>query len=304
MNKLEDSKSGIPACSDPESLWAFGPPDQEIRVGNADLLLAHLSIFLSGWPCRRLDAPDGFEMDIGVVERADGKFDIHPVASGEPRTVFDNAFEAADGLARRLVDTFVARHADAVSLCASGIQLDSSLIVLLGAARAGTSSVAIHLAAAGYRLFSENRMALRMGNSGSPTGLCLGLTPRVRLPLASDCGQRFTEYVESFTEIRDGSTAYLRLWEGEAAVFLEQAPIRAFVILDHVETGQGEIAPATPSQIGRALMAQCSSPPSDSGPLEVAMMDLAAGAPGHKLTFSRSAAAATLLSKTFRGGLT
>lgn len=219
-------------CASPVSPWAFGPPDKEIRVGNAELLLAQLPIFLGGWPCRRLDDADDGEMHIKIIERPDKRIEVNLTGSGAHKTVFENEFAAADGLANALVAAFVSRHADTFCLHAGSARLGPGLVVLLGDSLAGKSSVALHMAAAGYRLFGEDRLAVSMGDGGTAIGLCLGLTPKVRLPLPADCGRRFAEYVESFTEIRDDATAYLKLWEGEAAVFLEQAPIAAFVILN------------------------------------------------------------------------
>ena len=128
----------------------------------------------------------------------------------------------------------------------------------------GKSSVALHMAAAGYRLFGDDRLAVRMGDGGAAAGLCLGLTPKVRLPLPADCDRRFAEYVDSFTEIRDEAAAYLKLWEGEAAVFLEQSPIAAFVILNRAEAGACAMVSASRPAVVKALLAQCFAPQIDA----------------------------------------
>ena len=304
MNNRADPTANAPNgddCALPVSSWAFGPPDKEIRVGNAELLLAQLPIFLGGWPCRRLNDTDGRDMDIKIIERPNKQIEVNLTGPGAFQTVFENEFDAADGLASALVAAFISRHADTLCLHASSARLGPGLVVLLGNSLAGKSSVALHMAAAGYRLFGDDRLAVRMGDGGAATGLCLGLTPKVRLPLPADCGPRFAEYVASFTEIRDEAAAYLKLWEGEAAVFLEQSPITAFVILNRAEAGACAMAPASRPAIVKALLAQCFAPQIDSQNLVPALTDLATSAAGYELGFSNSGEAASLLSSTLRG---
>ena len=289
------------ARSSPVSLWAFGPSDKEICVANAELLLAQLPIFLGGWPCRRLDDTDGRDMDITIVERPDKQIEVKLTGPGGLNTMFENEFDAADGLANALIAAFISRHADTLCLHASSAQLGPGLVVLLGDSLAGKSSVALQMAAAGYRLFGDDRLAVCMGDGGVASGFCLGLTPKVRLPLPADCGRRFAEYVESFTEIRDDTVAYLKLWEGEAAVFQEQSPIAAFIILNRAEAGPCAMAPASRPAIVRALLAQCFAPQIAAQDLMRALTDLASSVAGYELGFSHSGEAASLLTSTLRG---
>ena len=284
----------------PASPWSFGPPDMEIRVGNAELLLAQLPFFLNGWPCRRLEDDKAGDMEITISERSDKQIEINLTGPGALKAVFENEFDAADGLASALVAAFVSRHADMLCLHASSVHLGAGLVVLLGDSLAGKSSVALHLASAGYRLFGDDRLAVRTGNGDATTGLCLGLTPKVRLPLPADCGQRYAEYVDSFTEIRTDEAAYLKLWEGEAAVFMEDAPIAAFVILNRVESGDCTMAPASRPAIVKSLLGQCFVPQIDAGDLVSLFTNLAINTTGYELQFSNSGEAASLLTSTLR----
>lgn len=285
----------------PKSPWAFGPPDTEIRVSNAEILLAQLPIFLGGWPCRRLDDADSANMDIEIIGQPDKTIEVSLTGPGALSTVFDSEFDAADGLASALIAAYISRHSDMLCLHAGSAQLRSGLVVMLGDSQAGKSSVALHLAAAGYRLFGDDRLAVVVGNGKATSGLCLGLTPKVRLPLPADCGQRFAEYVDSFTEIRNDAVAYLKLWEGEAAGFLEQSPIAAFVILNRAETGRCTMAPASRPAIVKALLAQCFAPHINARDLVPAITALAARVAGYELGFSNSSEAASLLASTVCG---
>lgn len=287
------------------SPWAFGPPGREVFVGNAELLLAYLPFFLNGWPFHRLPDSDQRAMDITVIKRPDKQFAVDLRGPGALNSVFGSEFEAADGLANALVASFVARRINTLCLHASSSQIGSGIVVFLGDSMAGKSSIALHLAAAGYRLFGDDQLAVLTGEAENATGLCLGLTPKVRLPLPDDCGPRFREYVDSFTEIRDDEAAYLKLWEGEAAVFLDQLPIRAFVILNRSGpnksvSGETALLPASRPAILKALLAQCFAPHIGAENLVPVLTALASSAAGYELNFSNSGDAASLLTSTLR----
>lgn len=276
--------------------WAFGPPGAETVVRDAELLLAHLPVFLAGWPFRRVADGEGLAPAIAVAERAGGEIVVTTGGAGGAETVFADAFEAANGLAGALVAGFV-RQSELLAVDAGSALVGRGLAVLLGGPLSGKSSVALHLAAAGYRLFGARRLALRLAPEAPPAGLCLGLTPRVRLPLPPDCGARFRDYVESFTEIRGPTAAWLKLWEGEAAGFMEEAPLAAFVLLERAESGPCRLVPAPAPDIADAVAAGGGSPPAaGAAPAEVASSRVA----GYRLTFSSSREAAAALIAALR----
>ena len=295
-------ESGDLASRSDQALWSFGPDEAAITVRNADVLLAHLPLFLTGWPVRRLTARADEPADIDIVQQADDRLLVVRRGAGADEQIFDDEFNAANGLAGALVAAYVARQPDKVCFHASSAKVGPGLVVLLGDTFAGKSSVALHLAASGFRLFGDDRLAVSVGETGAPIAQCLGLTPKIRLPLPDDCGPRFAEYIESFTEIRDDSAVYLKLWEGEAAVFLEQAPVTAFVILERSETGPCALLPATRPEIAKTLLSSCFSPHIETTSLVPAMTRQASAASGHRLTFSSSREAASLLAATLRDG--
>lgn len=284
------------------ALWSFGPEESAITVRNADILLAHLPLFLTGWPFKRIEAGAEDIADIDIIRQAGGRFLIVRRGAGADEQFFDDEFNAANGLSGALVAAYIARQSDKVCFHASSARVGPGLVVLLGDTLAGKSSVALHLASAGYRLFGDDRLAVSLGDGGAPIAQCLGLTPKIRLPLPDDCGQRFAEYIDAFTEIRDDSAVYLKLWEGEAAVFLEQAPVSAFVILERKESGPGSLLPASRPEIAKTLLSTCFSPHIETVSLVPAMTRLASAAAGHRLTFSNSREAAAMLAAALRDG--
>lgn len=291
------NKGGGPADN---ALWCFGPEGTAITVRHAECLLAHLPLFLTGWPLKRVAVAADEIADIDVLQQNDDSILIVRRGPGADEQRFDDEFNAANGLAGALVAAYVARQAHTVCFHASSAQIGPGLVVLLGDTLAGKSSVVLHLAASGYRLFGDDRLAVSLSEQAAPAAECLGLTPKVRLPLPEDCGERFAEYIESFTEIRDDSAAYLKLWEGEAAVFPEQAPISALVILERTEAGPCMLSPASRPEIAKALLSSCYSPHLEAASLVPAITRLASSAAGHRLTFSNSREAAAVLAAALR----
>lgn len=244
------------------SLWTFGPDGAAVTVRNAEALLAHLPVFLGGWPIRHAGSGADARPDIDIVAGPDGGFTIRVQGPGGNEIACADEFEAANALAGSLVACFVARAPNRICLHAGAVAVESGLVVLLGGSLAGKSSVALQMTAAGYRLFGDDRVAVEVpedGGSGA-RGLCLGLMPKLRLPLPADCGARFAEFVDGYTEIRDDEVAYLKPWEGEAAGFGETAPVTAFVILDRRADGPVRLEPESRAAMAEALLGNCFAP--------------------------------------------
>ncbi len=282
--------------------WHFGPPQAPILVRNAEAVLAHLPTFLGGWPISRIgDAasagPDRVP-DITVERRADGMIRLTARGPGIEETEFTDPMDAANGLAGALVATLITSDAGLVCLHCGAVEIGGALCVILGDSLAGKTSLAIHLAAGGNRLFGDDRLAV------TPTGtegMCLGLAPKVRLPLPDDAGPRFLEFVADHAEVSTSATAYLKLWQDQGASFGERLPLGAVIVLDRRHTPAPELAPLTPAEVTRALIDHCFAPHIPAGALVAALAGIARVVPGYHLRFAQSRAAAALLAAALAG---
>jgi len=182
-------------------------------VRNAELVLPHLTVFIGGWPVhfagRAADCPT--PPDIDLVEREDGGVTVLLNGRCGYSLSFDDEFNAANGLASALIAAYVTRRPEMVCLHASSAAVgagdDAAIAVMLGESFAGKSSTALQMAAAGHRLFGDDRLAVVADDEGAGRkpvrGICMGLMPKIRLPLPPDCGPRFQEFVERCSEICD-----------------------------------------------------------------------------------------------------
>ena len=286
------------------SLWAFGPDEAPVSVRNAETLLAQLTVFLGGWPVRRTGEGAGARPDIDVIERPDGGVTVRVAGPGGNETDCADTFEAANALAGGLIARFVAQSPNRICLHAGAARVGGGLVILLGESLAGKSSVALQLAAAGYRLFGDDRLALEApaAAGAGARGVCLGLMPKLRLPLPADCGARFAEFVDGYTELRDDEVAYLKLWDGEAAGFGEAAPVAALVVLDRREEGPTRLEPESRAAMVQALLGNCFAPHVEAARLVGLLGDIVGGCVCHRIRFASSREAAATLSAALRGG--
>ncbi len=286
------------------SLWGFGPDDAPVTVRNAEALLAHLPVFLGGWPLRRIGDGGSARPDIDVIEVTGGGFAIRVGGPGGNETACSDEFEAANALADGLIASFIARAPNRIGLRAGAVVLGDGLTILLGGALAGKSSVSLQMTAAGHRLFGDDRLAVETpgDDGGAARGLCLGLMPRLRLPLPADCGARFAEFVDGYTEIRDGAAAYLKLWDAETAGFGDTAPVAALVILDRREAGPARFEPEGSAAMVRALLENCFAPHIEAARLAERLGAMAEHCACYRATFASSREAAEAIAGLAKQG--
>ncbi|MEE8334527.1 MAG: hypothetical protein V3R85_11820 [Alphaproteobacteria bacterium] len=272
------------------SLWGFGPEDAPVTVRNAEALLAHLPVFIGGWPLRRLGDGRDAKPDIDVVEVAGGGFTIRISGPGGNDAACSDEFEAANALAGGLITGFVVQQPNRICLHAGAVALGDGLAVMLGNSLASKSGVALQMTAAGHRLFGDDRLGVEAAgdDGGGAQGLCLGLMPRLRLPLPADCGARFAEFVDGYTEIRNDDLVYLKLWEGETAGFGDTAPITTLIFLDRCENGPVRLEPEDRDTMTNALLENCFAPHIKAARLAAWLGAIVEGCACYRATFSSS----------------
>jgi len=285
------------------SFWWIGPETNPVLVENAEAVMPYLPYYLAGWTIAWAGDTAPRTPDICIVEQPDGTFRVLSYGPGGADFTFDDPYDAANGLAGGLISVYVGRNPRMICLHAGAAQIDDGLVVVIGDSFAGKSSVALHLAVLGHRFFGDDQIGVTLDNPS--LGLCLGLMPKVRLPLPADCGDPFREFVEGYSSMQGDDMAYLKLWEGEAGTFGDTAPVRALVFLDRKEAGTGDDGPrlraASRPELVKTMIGTAFAPHVESQDLLAGLTRLADAADSYHLTFSSSRDAAGLLSSEFRG---
>jgi hypothetical protein len=268
-------------------------------VKNAEAVLAQLPVFLAGWPFA-WDRPAGDEPCEIEVREAPGAITITRRGAGGNTQSFATALDAANGLAGALVSALIARDAETICLHAAAAVVGEGLALFIGESEAGKSSVALNLAVRGHMLFGDDRIGVRFGVP--PTGICLGLMPKARLPLPPTADHRFAAFVEAFSALQTEDIAYLRPPAGAIGEFGDERPLAAIFLLERRATGKTRLAPAPRPDIVAAVVRHGFAPHIPAGALIGRAAALATAVPGHRLTFSDSRDAAQVAAATAGAG--
>lgn len=269
------------------SSWKLGSEECVVSVRNLEAILTHLPLFLSGWPILGQGAVWGDSHDINIIENSDGSFILQLTGMGGNAVTFDGALSASEGFVRLLINVYIRRQPDIICLNAATAMFDDGLVVLVSDSSLDETLIPLHLASSGHRFFGDNLIAVRWEKEGLPVGRCLGLLPRMSLPLPLDCGAGFRNYIEELSEFQNEEIAYLRLGDRDAANFGEEAPIISLISMHKKEIGNPKLKEVSKPYLSNLKL--------------VPLMDrLALSVPCFELQFSNSRDAAKVIIQNFR----
>lgn len=277
----------------------FAGPRQPIRVSGAAPLARLLPFYLPDWP-RRPGAAAGSAADVRI-ERTAGGFRV--IEGNPPRaeTVCAEAGDAAFALLSALIGCFVAQDPRLVCLHAAACLLGPGLVVMVGDAMAGKSTLAAHIAQLGLRLFGDDGIVVRLSREGADSGLSLAMPYKLRLPLPADAAEGFETFVEAHLVRRWEVAVQLRLVPEKAAAFGETAPLQALVVLERTPGTPAVLEPAPHGLVVRELIRYGFAPQMPLDDLVRELTALAGRLPAYRLRYGRSAEAAALVAERFAG---
>jgi hypothetical protein len=263
--------------------------------GGGESLIGWLDRICDGWAAA--PASDG-EASLRVAHR-DGAFHIDAPWLDAP-VVERDPFRAAANLAADLAEAWLAENPDRLTLHCAAAALGGRIVVFPGRARAGKSTLAARLAAAGWDLFADDMLIL--GGADERTGCSFGIAPRLRRPLPPGIGDVFQGFLAAHAGPGDENYLYLDLADAIRPRFGKTAPIGAIVLLERGAPGARLVA-ASGGEGVEALLLQNLSPrigASDAIGRIAALID---AVPCHILHYSDLDAAADRLAQAVRSGM-
>ena len=277
--------------------WVFAGLRGPIIATGLAPLATPLGLFLPNWPYHRVAAPAPRPADV-VVEVNEGRFRIQSRTAPTQEANLDKPVDAAVAVMGGLIGACLVQSDGAVCIHAAAVEVAKGLALLIGGSQAGKSSVGLQLAARGRRFFGDDRIILQaVGGGESAAATCLGLVPKVRLPLPETCGSRFRDFIEARIFLQDQEGALLRLGEDLAAGFGDTQEVAAFILLDRQPKGPAALAPVSRTSVLKGLLQSASSPSLSVERIVKEMSELTRKAPGCVLSFSSSAEAARLVER-------
>jgi len=152
-----------------------------------------------------------------------------------------------------LIAAYVAERPSLFCLHCAAAEFAGRLVVFPSSYRAGKSTMAARLAAAGIPLHTDDVLAV---TSSGDQGVALGIAPRLRLPLPHGAGRQLRRFVARHRGPSNQRYLYLDLPPGAQAPHGRQAPIGGFVLLDRQPGGRAELVPASKAQVLQRVIAQ------------------------------------------------
>lgn len=277
----------------------FSGPHRPILVAGAAPLVAEFPYLMPGWPSSAMASDAGAgPADLAVEPLARG-FALHGAHLPEHPMLVDDTFQAADTLRSGLVIYYMDQDQDFFQIHASGAVLGDGVVAFLGESMAGKSSIVMHLAALGQRIYSDDRLMVRASDSEAGEGRAkcvgLGLTPKLRLPLPADAGEHFAAFVEQRTgTVREGK-CHLALSAEEIADHGETAPLKALVLLNRGPDKTLKLLDGQRGPTMQALLTRSMAPRLSSETLLRRVRLLAQQVPCYGLEYASSSEAANLI---------
>lgn len=135
--------------------------------------------------------------------------------------------EAACSLIADLIAEYTEHHPELIGLHCASVEIDGRLVIFPASHRAGKSTLTAAFAAAGYKVFGDDVLALTAVGQGQG----LGIAPRLRLPLPAGLATEFVNFVQQHAGPADTRYSYLVPPAGGLAHHGETRPLGAVILL-------------------------------------------------------------------------
>ena len=222
---------------------AFGGIERPVALIECDELAAGIAAVLRGWRIDEVPAKSHVSPVITIRRTEDG-YRRESEWLSEPAE-FDDPVDAVCDFLVDLIKCYVAGTPKLLCLHSAAVRFGRGLAIIPSAYRAGKSTLAVHLAAAGARVFADDVLPLGTDNQG----IAPGVLPRLRLPLRAQEGESFHGFVERRRGPASERYLYVELSEAELAPLGTAAPIRTVVLLDRVPEARPDLLPVGTGEV-------------------------------------------------------
>ncbi|MDQ7727630.1 PqqD family protein [Halomonas sp. SpR8] len=196
-----------------------------IRLVNAQPLLPVLQQAMPGWAlsaCTRQPT----EPAICVWQKEKGFWQQAPAL---PQGIWlETPVSTACSVIADVAGAFLRQHSDYIGLHCGAAEIEGQLVIFPESHRAGKSTFTAALAAAGYRVFGDDVVAL----TPEGEGMSLGIAPRLRLPLPTAMDEALLEFISQHRGPSDSRYGYLALDDTQLASHGEKSPVGAILLID------------------------------------------------------------------------
>ncbi len=230
-------------------LLRFEGVPSPISFAGCDHLLPFLHAPIATWPN---GAWDGDPLNpVVVLERTRTGYRVESQGLDSAPYDYIDDYEAVAGFFAELYIAFIAANPELLCIHAAAMRWEGGLLVFPASGKVGKSTMAVHGAAAGAAVFTDDVLAVRESEGSA---LSFGVAPRLRLPLPENVTDGFCGFLREREVLGNDYGRFVGLRPGEIAEFGEAAPILAIVLLDRMSSGSASMEAIGKSEVLRDLM--------------------------------------------------
>ena len=200
----------------------FESIDRPVQIDDDEALFSPLPSVFRYWPFHEAAGLASDEPVVTVRREGTGYRLFARWRAKPPR--YSNPVNLACGLALNLNRAMLEQERSYLCLHGAGLQIGGRLVVLPNYYRAGKSALTVCLAAGGARVFSDDILPLLPDGSG----MALGVSPRLRLPLPAGLGKRSLQFIKRRRGAVNAQYLYVQLEPHEQARFGETSDFGGF----------------------------------------------------------------------------
>nr|WP_284041372.1 PqqD family protein [Halomonas olivaria] len=199
-----------------------------MRLVDASHLLPVLRQAMPGWRFTHCE-PQEKAPDVCVWQHPDGFWQEAPALPDG--MLLDTPTGTACSVIADVAGAYLHQHRELIGLHCGSVEINGQLVIFPDTHRAGKSTLTAAFAAAGYRVYGDDVLAVNSDGEG----VALGIAPRLRLPLPEQLSPVFHQFVADHLGPHDDRYGYLALNEHQLATHGTQCPVGGILLFDRDE---------------------------------------------------------------------
>lgn len=229
----------------------FGNLSRPLLLNDCRQLVEHLPLILPGW---KFDVGAASEQTpiISISLDRQGKYTLKAEWLDEP-TSYRDEVDTICALVAKLIKARTLEDMDLLCLHGAAVEIEGRLIIFPNKYRAGKSVLSACMAAAGYRVFSDDVLPISLADG---QGIAPAIAPRLRYPYPENLNPQTSRFIEARAALKGERYHYLDLRPELLAGYGSKAPIGAFVFLERAEGAETELQPIAESEVLRQVVWQ------------------------------------------------
>lgn len=140
--------------------------------------------------------------------------------------------DAVCDLSVDIIHSYVGDNPGTLCLHCAAVKINEGLLIFPSTYRAGKSLLTMQFAALGHQIYTDDALCLLKNGLGK----CLGISPRMRLPIPDTCSLELKKVIDSQGVFRNTRYCYINLESNEMPLHGTSAPINGIVLLERSES--------------------------------------------------------------------